>query len=61
MGLMSQSAAVMYHPHLGKWCAVKMRNFKEQESGLKQVYTIRKLKSLMMYADFRVIPICMAV
>lgn len=38
-----------------------MRNFKEQESGLKQVYTIRKLKSLVMYADFRVVPICTAV
>lgn len=38
-----------------------MHYFKEQESGLKQVYTIRKLKSLMMYADFWVVPICTAV
>lgn len=38
-----------------------MHYFKKQESGLKQIYAIRKLKSLMMYADFRVVPICTAV
>lgn len=61
MGLVSQSAVVMYHDHLGEWCAEKMHYFKKQESGLKQIYAIRKLKSLMMYADFRVVPICTAV
>lgn len=44
-----------------KWYAGKMHYFQEYQSGLMQVCTEKIQNSLVIYADFRVSPICTAV